>query len=144
MGMLVLIVMIIIAFYFGWRMNRLEEELEEYHDSLRKILALPVELRGAELKTHLEEKKQQAARQRRSKMILGWAAIGLLLILAALGILSGCPALSSSANIPARLFACLVPNAGGRANANGADSCTTPAWCVTLIWCPRGKGPPRW
>ena len=44
---LILIILIIVAFYFASRMDRLERQLEDVHDSLRKILTLPPDVRQA-------------------------------------------------------------------------------------------------
>ena len=39
--------LIILAVLFVWRMDRLERQLEDVHDSLIRILTLPVDLREA-------------------------------------------------------------------------------------------------
>jgi hypothetical protein len=57
MTSIILIIVIVVALYFGWRMDRLERQLEDVHISLRKILALPLDLRQAELEADLAAKK---------------------------------------------------------------------------------------
>jgi hypothetical protein len=80
-GLILIIIIIVVALYFGWRMDRLERHLEDVHISLTKILALPLDLRPAELKAHLAAaQKQRAAGQRRGLIFLVVAAIVILIV----------------------------------------------------------------
>ena len=64
------VILIILALYLVWRMHRLEKQLEDVHISLRKILALPLDLRRAE--DVPSSTKQLTAGQRRVQLILRW------------------------------------------------------------------------
>ena len=76
-------ILIVLAVFLVWRMDRLERQFEDVHISLRKILALPLDLRQAELKTYLAAQKQLTAGQRKTSFILRLlfaAVIGLMVI----------------------------------------------------------------
>src|SRR5215510_10779885 len=62
-------ILIVLAVFLVWRMDRLERQLEDVHISPRKILA-PLDLRQTELETYLAAQKQLTAGQRQLQFIL--------------------------------------------------------------------------
>jgi type VI protein secretion system component VasF len=87
--MATLILIIIVAFYFGWRMDRLERQLEDVHDSLGKLLTLPPDVRQAEREADLAAKKERVAKDQRHNKWIAVTVIVILLAAALLGILPG-------------------------------------------------------
>jgi Mg2+/citrate symporter len=87
MDMIGLILIIIVALYFGWRMDRLERQIEDVHDSLRKILTLPLDVRQAEFEADLAAKKEQAARQRRWQLFLALLLLAVMAVLVIVGLM---------------------------------------------------------